>query len=64
MDFIFGNDKCGRAIIVPQVKTLPYFMEKARQLKWIESMLEHIAVDSSDLPNAAKWICYYIDKRH
>ncbi len=63
VDFIFGNDKCGRAIIVPQVKTLPSFMEKAHKLKWI-AMLEHIAVDSSDLADAAEWICYYIGKKH
>jgi hypothetical protein len=49
---------------LPQVKTLPSFMEKARKLKWIESMLEHIVVDSSDLADAAEWICYYIGKRH
>ena len=64
VDFVFGNDKCGHAIIVPQVKTLPSFMEKARKLKWIKSMLKHIAVNGSDLAKAAEWLCYYIGERH
>jgi hypothetical protein len=42
VNFIYGNGKCGHAIIMPQVKTLPSFMENVQKLKWVESMLEHI----------------------
>ena len=64
VDFSFANDKCGRAIIMPQAKTLSSFMEKARKLKWVESMLDHLAGDNCDKDDAAEWLCYYIGKRH
>ena len=45
IDFVYANDKRGRAIIVPQVKTLSGFMEQARKLKWLDKMLEHMLVE-------------------
>ncbi len=64
VDFSYANDKCGRAIIMPQAKTLPSFMEKARKLKWVKSILDHLAADNCDKDDAAEWVCYYIGKNH
>jgi len=44
------------------VKTQASFLEYARKLKWFDSMLQHIAMDGSDLDDAAEWLCYYIGK--
>jgi hypothetical protein len=65
VDFTYGNNKCGHTVIIPKVKTQASFMEKARQLKWIESILEHIVMEGSegtDLEDAAEWLCYYMVK--
>jgi hypothetical protein len=64
IDFFYGNDKRGHAIIVPQVKTLPGFMEQARKLKWLERMLEHLAGGDCDKEDAAEWLSYYLGKKH
>jgi hypothetical protein len=64
IDFVYANDKRGRAIIVPQVKTLSGFMEQARKLKWLDKMLEHIAGGDNDKEDAAEWLSYYLGKRH
>ncbi len=43
VDFVYRNGKGGRAIIVPQAKSQPAFMEHARKFKWVESLLDHVA---------------------
>jgi len=66
VDITYGNGKCGRVVIVPKVKTQASFMEKARKLKWVDSILEHMVSEGSegtDSEDAAEWICYYIGKK-
>jgi hypothetical protein len=64
VDFVYGNGRCGRAIIVPQAKSQPAFMEYARKFKWIENILDHVAGGYCDVDDAAEWLCYYLGKRH
>jgi hypothetical protein len=33
VDFSYLNDQKGRAVIIPQVKSLPAFMEQARRMR-------------------------------
>jgi hypothetical protein len=65
VDFTYGNGKCGRTVIIPKFKTQASFMEKARKLKWIDSMLEHMVTEvgkGTDMEDAAEWLCYYLGK--
>jgi hypothetical protein len=64
VDFTYANGKPGRAVILTKVKTQASFLEYAWKLKWIDSMLQHIAMDESDLDDAAEWLCYYIGKKY
>jgi hypothetical protein len=48
IDFVYGNGKCGHAIIVPQAKSQISFMEYARKFKWVESMLEYVVGQDCD----------------
>jgi hypothetical protein len=64
IDFVYGNGKCGRAIIVPQAKSQISFMDYARKFKWVKSMLEHVAGRNCDREDASEWLCYYLGKRH
>jgi len=67
INFTYGNGKCGRAVIVPKVKSQNSFMEKAQKLKWIDSILEHMVAegsDGTDSADAAEWLCYYLGKKY
>jgi len=64
VNFVYGNGKPGLTVIVPQVNTLPAFMEKARKLHWIESLLSHVACEGLENDDAAEWLCYYIGRKH
>jgi hypothetical protein len=64
IDFVYGNGKCGRAIIVPQAKSQISFMEYARKFKWVESMLEHVSGQDCYTEDASEWLCYYLGKCH
>ncbi len=60
--FTLLGDGKGRAIIVPQVKARAGVMEQARRLKWIYSLLDHIAGGECGKENAAEWFSYYFGK--
>ncbi len=62
IDFLNGNGKKGRAIVVPQVRTQAGFMEQARMLRWINSMLDHIAGGDFSKEYSAQWFSYYFGK--
>ena len=64
VNFYYANGKPGLTVIVPQVNTLPAFMEKARKLRWIESLLSHVACEGLEKDEAAEWLCYYIGRKH
>jgi len=64
VDFSYLNDRKGRAVVVPQVKSLPAFMEQARRLKWIDSILEHVAGPGYDVDDSAEWLCFYLGKKY
>ena len=64
LTFVYGNGKCGHAIIVPQAKSQISFMEYARKFKWVESMLEHVAGQDCDTEDASGCLCFYLRKRH
>ncbi len=64
VNFYYANGKPGLTVIVPQVKTLPAFMEKAWKLQWIESLLSHVACEGLEKDEAAEWLCYYIGRKH
>jgi hypothetical protein len=47
-----------------QVTTQASFVENAWKLKWIYSMLEHIAMEGSDLDDATESLYYYISRKY
>ena len=64
VDFTYRNDKRGRAVIVPQLTSLSSFMEKARRVKWVHKMLDHIAGGDCSEDDAAEWLSYYLGKKY
>ncbi len=64
VDFSYLNDQKGRAVIIPQVKSLPAFMEQARRMRWIDSLLDHIAGPGYDKDDAAEWLFYFLGKKN
>ncbi len=65
VDFEDKNGNWGHAIIVPRVKHQDSFQKQAKKLKWIESLLDHVAGSNQHNENdAAKWMSCYIGKKY
>ncbi len=64
MDFTYLNGRKGRAVILPQVNSLPTFMEQARKLRWIDGLLDHMAASGFDKDDAAEWLSYLLGKTY
>ncbi len=64
MDFTYLNGRKGRVVILPQVKSLPAFMEQARKLRWIDGMLDHLAAPGFDKDDAAEWLSYFLGEKY
>jgi hypothetical protein len=62
LDFIYLNGRKGRVVTLPQVKSIPAFMEQARKLRWIDGMLDHLAAPGFDKDDAAEWLSYFLGK--
>jgi hypothetical protein len=63
VDFEYRNGNRGRTIIVPQDRNHSSFMKQAKKLRWVESLLEHLAGDDKcDKDDSAQWLSYYLGK--
>lgn len=64
VDFTYLNGRKGRAVIIPMAKSLSNFMDQARKLRWIDSILDHIVPVGNDKDDAAEWMSFFLGKKH
>lgn len=58
VDFTYLNGRKGCMLIIPQVKSLPALMNQTRGLRWIDSMLDHLAGPGFDQDAPSEWLFY------
>jgi hypothetical protein len=64
VDFLYLNDREGRVVVIPKVKSLSNFMDQAWKLRWIESIMDHIASPGTDNDAAAEFLSYFLGKKY
>ncbi len=63
-DFTYLNGRIRCMLIIPQVKSLPAFMEQARKLRWISSILDHLPGPGFEKDDAAEWPSHFLGKKN
>jgi hypothetical protein len=64
VEFEYKNGRKGCAVIVPKVKDYVSFHKEARRLRWLKSLLHHVAGSDSTEEDAAQWITTQIGKNY
>ncbi|MFN9979334.1 MAG: hypothetical protein ACK53Y_05450, partial [bacterium] len=64
VDFTYLNGQKGRVVMIPMAKSLSSFMDQAWKLRWIESIMDHIASPGTDNDAAAEFLSYFLGKKY